>query len=174
MAYAGTVSRVKDSKGVRDVARLIAAGGQDVAAVDLVSGANERRGAHAMRGLHTEAGVGEVIDTQARAQYRARLVDLEADISDADRCNDPHRASRARDERAVLLGELGVAVGLAGRPRTALDPAERARKAVTWRVRDAIQHIEASHPALGRHLRRSVRTGSFCAYDPDQPTEWRL
>jgi predicted ATPase len=174
LAYAGTVTRVKDSKGVRDVAKLIAASGQSIAAVDLVGAGHERSEASAARGLRTESDVGEVLDAEARAQYRTRLVELDEAISDADKCNDPHRASRARDERTFLLAELGAAVGLAGRPRLALDPAERARKAVTWRVRDSINHIEAAHPALGRHLRHAVRTGSFCVYDPDQPTEWRL
>jgi hypothetical protein len=174
LAYAGTVTRVKDSKGLRDVAKLIAAGGQSVAAVDLVGGGHGRSEALSARGLRTEGDVGEVLDAEARAQYRARLVELEDAIGDADRCNDPHRASRARDERTFVLAELGAAVGLAGRPRLALDPAERARKAVTWRVRDSINHIEAAHPLLGRHLRHAVRTGSFCMYDPDQPTEWRM
>jgi predicted ATPase len=174
LAYAGTVTRVKDSKGVRDVAKLIAASGHAIAAVDLVSGGGERAEASPERGLRTESDVGEVLDAEARAQYRARLVELDETISDADRCNDPHRASRARDERTFLIAELGAAVGLAGRPRLALDPAERARKAVAWRVRDSINHIEAAHPALGRHLRHAVRTGSFCVYDPDQPTVWRL
>ena len=88
--------------------------------------------------------------------------------------NDPERASRAREEREFILAELGAAVGLGGRVRRVLDPAERARKAVTGRIRDAISHIEAQHPQLGRHLRRSVRTGSFCVYDPPEPTAWRL
>ena len=174
LAYAGTVTRVKDSKGVRDVAKLIAAGGQSIAAVDLVGGGHGRSEASSAHGLRTESDVGELLDAEARAQYRARLVELEEAIGDADRCNDPHRASRARDERTFVLAELGAAVGLAGRPRLALDPAERARKAVAWRVRDSINHIEAAHPALGRHLRHAVRTGSFCMYDPDQPTLWRL
>ncbi|MGH7722031.1 MAG: ATP-binding protein [Candidatus Dormibacteria bacterium] len=175
LAYAGMVARVKHSKGVRDLARLIAAPGRSVAAVDLVSAGSERAAAVPPEpGLRTEADAGELLDAEARAQYRARLADLEEAISDAERCNDPLRASGARDERAFLLAELGAAVGLAGRPRLALDPAERARKAVAWRVRDSIGHIAAAHPALGRHLRRSVRTGSFCVYDPDQPTEWRL
>ncbi|MDQ2960089.1 MAG: hypothetical protein M3R48_03435 [Candidatus Dormibacteraeota bacterium] len=174
LAYAGTVVRVKDSKGMRDLAKLIAARGQSLAAVDLVSGGSERTGASAGRGLRIEGDVGEVLDAEARAQYRARLVELEEEVRDADACNDPHRASRARDERSFLLSELGAAVGLAGRPRVALDPAERARKAVAWRVRDSISHIEAAQPLLGRHLRRSVRTGSFCVYDPDQPTEWMV
>jgi hypothetical protein len=174
LSYAGTVARVKDSKGVRDMAKLIAARGHSIAAVDLVNDGGSRTEASPERGLHIEGDVGEVLDAQARAQYRARLLELDDAVRDADECNDPHRASLARDERTFLLSELGAAVGLAGRPRVALDPAERARKAVTWRVRDSISHIEAVHPALGRHLRLSVRTGSFCVYEPDQPIEWRL
>ena len=36
LAYAGVVTRVRDSKGMRDIARLLAAQGRGVAAVDLV------------------------------------------------------------------------------------------------------------------------------------------
>jgi hypothetical protein len=125
-------------------------------------------------GLGVEGDVGEALDAQARAQYGARLADLEDDVSQAEANNDPERASRAREEREFLLTELGAALGLGGRARRALDPAERARKAVTWRTRDAISHIEAAHADLGRHLRRSVRTGSFCVYDPPEPTCWHL
>ena len=53
-----------------------------------------------------------------------------------------------------------------------LDPAERARKAVTWRIRDAISRITGADRALGDHFRRSVRTGAFCVYDPPEPTTW--
>jgi hypothetical protein len=28
--------------------------------------------------------------------------------------------------------------------------------------------------AVGRHLARSVRTGTFCLYEPDQPVRWSL
>ena len=41
-------------------------------------------------------------------------------------------------------------------------------------IRDAVNNIEAAHPSLGRHLRRSLRTGSFCVYDPPESVEWRL
>ena len=174
LAYAGTVARIKDSKGMRDVAKLIAANGQSIAAVELAGGGPGRMEMSSVHGLHTEGDVGEMLDAEARAQYRARLVDLDEVIRDADNFNDPHRAARARDERTFLLAELGAAVGLAGKPRLALDPAERARKAVAWRVRNSIKHIAAAHPALGRHLRHAVRTGSFCVYDPDRPTTWRL
>jgi hypothetical protein len=43
---------------------------------------------------------------------------------------------------------------------------------VTWRIRDALARIEAVHPELGQHLRRSVRTGTFCVYAPNDPVDW--
>ena len=121
-----------------------------------------------------ESDVGEALDADARAQYRTRLIDLEEEIAEAVANNDPEEASVAREEREFLLAELGAAVGLGGRARRVLDPAERALKAVTGRIRDAISHIEAAHPQLGRHLRLSIRTGSFCVYDPPEATNWRL
>ena len=48
----------------------------------------------------------------------------------------------------------------------AVSDAERARKAVTARIRDAIRRIGAAHPDLGAHLDRTVRTGTTCRYDP--------
>jgi hypothetical protein len=44
--------------------------------------------------------------------------------------------------------------------------AERARKAVTARIRDAIRRVAEAHPEFGAHLDRSVRTGTVCRYDP--------
>lgn len=31
-----------------------------------------------------------------------------------------------------------------------------------------------SHPALGRHLREAVRTGTWCTYRPETPIHWQL
>jgi hypothetical protein len=38
---------------------------------------------------------------------------------------------------------------------------------VTKAVRSAVRRLEDQHPELGRHLSLAVRTGTFCAYDPD-------
>ena len=176
LTFMGKTVRLRDSKGLRDIAQLMATPGREVAAVDLASG---RGKPVAMRelaelGMSAEADAGEMLDSEARAQYRERLTDLEQEIDDADAANDPERAGRAREEREFLLAELSAAVGLSGRPRRALDPAERARKAVTWRIRDALNHVDAAHAELGRHLRRSVRTGGFCVYEPAEPATWRL
>lgn len=178
LTYEGVVARLKDSKGLRDIARLLQTPGIEVAAVDLGSGGSGARGTRGSGTRDLDLGVegdaGEALDATARAEYRFRLLDLEEEIDEADANNDPERASGAREEREFLLGELRAAVGLGGRARRVLDPAERARKAITGRIRDAVIHVEAACPRAGHHLRRSIRTGSFCVYDPPSPTKWRL
>ena len=77
-------------------------------------------------------------------------------------------------ERDILLAQLSAAVGLGGRQRSGIDPAERARKAVSGRIREAMNRGVAVHPELGRHLRRSIRTGALCLYDPPEPINWTL
>jgi hypothetical protein len=37
-----------------------------------------------------------------------------------------------------------------------------------------VSKVEAAHPALGAHLRASVRTGTFCSYQPERPPSWKL
>jgi pimeloyl-ACP methyl ester carboxylesterase len=51
--------------------------------------------------------------------------------------------------------------------------AERARKAVTARVRDAIARVRAVHPELGAHLDGAISTGLSCAYSPARPIRWK-
>jgi hypothetical protein len=83
------------------------------------------------------------------------------------------RGARAQQELDFLTGELTAAYGLRG-PRRAGDPAEKARSAVTARIRTAIARIGDAHPGLGSHLSGSVRTGRFCSYRPDGATAWRV
>ncbi len=172
LTYGGEVVRLKDSKGLRDIARLLAAPGVDMAAVDLAGAATAGVGRSARviaeLGLNVEGDAGPVLDEEARRQYRSRLLDLEEDEADAREANDPVRLSHAREERDYLIAELRASVGLGGHGRRSLDPAERARKTVTWRIRDAMTRIEGAHPALGRHLRRSLHTGTFCRYDREE------
>lgn len=178
--FARQTVRLKDSKGLQDIARLLGCPGRGLAAVDLAAGAP--RGTRlgivgppvAHEGWGPQGDVGPLVDAEARKQYRQRIADLEEELASAEATNDLERVSRGRQEREYLLSELGAAVGLGGRERRALDPTERARKAVTGRIMRDIARIEAVHPSLGRHLRRSIRTGAFCIYDPPAPTAWGL
>lgn len=176
MSFGGKTVRIRAAKGIQDLSKLLASPRREFACGELIAVPQVRLAAPrpSETEFGVERGVGPLLDEVARNAYRGRLSDLEEEISDAETCNDTERLSRARQERGFLLAELGAAVGLGGRNRSALDPAERARKAVAWRIRDSIARIERLHPALGRHLRYSVRTGAFCVYDPPRPTHWTV
>ena len=74
----------------------------------------------------------------------------------------------------ALVEHLTAAYGLGGRARRGGDPRERARTAVTARVREAIKRVVEADAELGEHLRRSVQTGTFCTYDPVSELRWEL
>jgi hypothetical protein len=119
--------------------------------------------------LETVVGGGGLpaLDAQARDAYRRRLAEVEDDLEDARRCNDPTRAELAERDRDYLVAELARAIGLGGRLRTVGSDAERARTAVTRTLRYAIDQLTERHPTLAAHLDNCVRTGTYCSYRPD-------
>src|SRR6185436_13558966 len=151
-------------KGLHDLARLLAAQGDEIHALDLGAAAD---------GATPQGHAGEILDDEARRAYKERIHELREERELAEAANDTERAERAREELDAIGEALGSAYGLGGRARRSGDHAERARSAVTWRIRSAITRVEAVHPTLGRHLKNSVRTGTFCAYMPEQPVDWR-
>ncbi len=162
VAFGGASGVVRHVKGMTDLSVLLARPGAEVHALDLAGAPAAPR----------EADTGPVLDDRARAAYKVRLEELDEEIDGAALDDDRERQVRAEEERSFLLAELGAAYGLGGRARRTGAAAERARSAVTWRIRDAIRRIEEVHPDLGEHLRRSVRTGTFCRYDPERPVTW--
>jgi hypothetical protein len=45
--------------------------------------------------------------------------------------------------------------------------AERARVNITRAIKRALHTIDEHHPALGRHLAATIKTGAYCSYTPD-------
>jgi hypothetical protein len=160
--FGGTARRVKDSKGMRDIARLVARPGVAVAALDLLGG------------LVVERDLGPVLDGTARTTYRRRITEIDDALDAADTSGDADRSASLTAERHHLVAELSAAVGLGGRPRPTGSSAERARTTVTTRVKDALRRLDSAHPEAARHLRRSLRTGGFCRYDPDPIATWEV
>jgi hypothetical protein len=115
-----------------------------------------------------------VIDETARARYKRRIGELETDIDEAHERGDGEAAAEAQEELDALITQLTAAYGLGGRFRRTPDHVERARKAVSRRLRDAISRIAHAHPRLGRHLDASIRTGAFCSYQPERDTVWAI
>jgi hypothetical protein len=169
LAFGGRSVPLRDAKGLRDLAILLATPGREVAATELVTGVANAAAA-GLAGL----GADPVLDDQARAAYRARLTQLDDELAEADRHHDIERSVRLATERDALIDELTSAAGLGGRPRRLGDVTERARTTVTARIRDAIGRIERVHPELGRHLRASIVTGARCSYRPAETVRWSI
>jgi hypothetical protein len=162
VTFNGTTSSLRASKGMRDLATLLAAPGREVAALDLV----------AAGGTVVQGTAGPALDARAREAYRSRLAEIEAELDEADHAGDLGRSTALHEERDALVHELTGAYGLGGRDRATGASAERARTAVRSRIRDALRRIEAADERLARHLDQSVRTGTFCVYDPETPVRW--
>ena len=99
---------------------------------------------------------------------------LQAELVEAEDAHDQGGADKARLEMDWLVEQLLAATGHGGRPRRTGGSHERARSAVGWRIRAAIKSITEVHPALGHHLRDTVRTGAWCSYQPTSPVPWTL
>jgi hypothetical protein len=164
VVYEGRSSRLRHTKGMTDIARLLAQPGREIHALDLMGD-----GVTAL----SSSGI-EALDDTARAAYKQRLLELETELEAADASADLARSERLLGEREAVLAELSAAYGMAGRARRSGGSADRARSAVTQRIKDALGRIERDHPEAGRHLQRSLRTGTFCVYEPDGPVAWAL
>lgn len=161
--YRGRAARLHDRKGLHDLATLVSQPGVDVHVLRLAG--------DALQETHV---ANPLLDAQAREEYRRRLADLDSEVSRADDEHDIGRRERAAMERDALLDELRRATGMGGRDRGFGSEAERARKAVAARLRDAIQRIGEVLPELGGHLERSIRTGGYCRYEPDVAVAWTV
>ena len=181
IAYADRVVRLKDSRGLQYLVRLLRHAGQEILAIDLVQGAptGDRGtgiGAQTAAPISGPQSTDPALDAQAKAAYKQRLDELRDELSEAETNNDLGRAERARAEIDMLAAQLRGALGLGGRDRPAGSDLERARSAVGKRIRAEIKRIRSVHPALGRHLAATVTTGYFCAYNPDRDdaVKWEL
>jgi tetratricopeptide (TPR) repeat protein len=135
-----------DAPGLGDIARLLGAPGVGVHVTELQSPGP--------------------VDLVARREYEARVGELAGDLVEAERSGDRVAAALLRAERDVLAAALDGGA--------AADPLDLLRLTVAARVRLALDRIERARPAVGRHLRQSVRTGTICAYAPEGRSRWAL
>lgn len=148
LAFGGQQAVVPDIAGLGHIAALLAAEGRPVHVIDLV-----------------EAVPGD----RVVVELQSRLAEIDAQLVAGER--EPVAAALARAERDFLRAELAV---LAAGQSPAGEVGDRARRLVALRVRTSLDRIDNVLPALARHLRRGVRTGTFCLYEPERPEGWKL
>jgi pimeloyl-ACP methyl ester carboxylesterase len=166
IAFAGKRCHLKHARGLLDLSLLLSRPGQELLATQLVEGTDAVASA--------PPPADPILDERARTEIKSRLRKLERALAEAEASADAAALERTRDEREALLRELRAATGLGGRRRALADPVERARKAVTGRIRDSIDKIREALPELAHHLDQSITTGRVCTYSPRRPLRWRL
>jgi len=182
VGYAGMTVLLRHSRGLALLAHLVRCPGRDIHVRELDSitpsgGSPVAREAPAPDAslLPLPGDGGELLDAQARDEYRRRVVELREELDHAEQRHDLGRAETLRAELDLLVDELRAAVGPGGRVRRVSSDAERERVAITRRIRSAIAQIAKHHPSLGEHLASTVTTGYYCAYRPgaaaDPPRE---
>ena len=161
ISYENQSFRIADAKGINDIARLLSMPGEQIHCSELMGSMVKMRGE-------------QLIDEKAKKNYKARLLSLQEDLSLAAAHNDYQQSAALQKEYDDILDMLSNSMGLNGRTRKSDDPIEKVRSAVTWRIRNSIKKIATIHPALGKHLSNSIKTGIFCSYRPEKNVSWHL
>jgi tetratricopeptide (TPR) repeat protein len=175
IAYSGAMVVLRDTRGVELLAHLIEHPWIEIPASTLMRQGAEPRGAVVEERSLAEDGLsirttlgdaGEPIDETALRDYEKRLDVLRAELEQARNNHDVGWAGHVQAEIESLQNQLAGAFGLRARGRRIGSDAERARVAVTKRLREVIRRVEPLHEGLARHLRAAIRTGTRCSYRP--------
>lgn len=148
-------------KGFHDLNKLLAKPGHSFHCAELMGAVLDERGT-------------KVIDARAKKEYQRKILDLQEEIQFHESSNDFIRAEEIQAQYDQLVDHLSQSLGLQGQIRTTGRTIDKARSAVTWRIRSAISRIEKVHPSMGKHLNNAVKTGTLCSYLPEKNTEWEL
>ena len=180
--FDGQDVHIRDSKGVRCLAVLLAHPGVEIAALELAGPARRpgcsRSGRFRRRAFRVShrAMPGRRSTPRPRPHTGGGSNELREELEEAESFNDPERAAKAREEMDFLARELAAAVGLGGRDRKTASNAERARVAVTKAVRATLKRIGEMDEPSAQELAATIRTGTFCSYEPDRrrPISWTI
>jgi hypothetical protein len=179
ISYLDQSFRLKDMRGLHYIAYMLAHPNERFHVRELSAsvGGKALSPATSDPSLHADGeDAPPILDSKAKADYRARLSELRADLEEAEQMNDRGRAERIRQELEFVDEELSAAVGLNGRDRKMSDLAERTRVRIGKAIRSALRGIQQHDPSLAHHLTSCIRTGYYCAYlpDPRQRPSWKL
>ena len=166
-----TSVRLRDTKGMRYLAEVVAQPGVERHALDLVDLVEGLAAADTGIDRRKLGDAGEMLDARSRALYRERVAALRDEVEDALAAEDDERAATVQAELDALIAELARAFGLGGRERKASNAAEKARLNVTRAIRKATSKLVEALPVPGAVLDRRVKTGVFCSYEPHPDDE---
>ncbi len=170
IGWEDTILNLPATLGMAAIHRLLQRPGEAIPAIELNQNEAAAITTSILRDLRVMDGAGPptlLLDRRARDEIRARLEDVETEISTADESGDLGRAESLGAERDSILETLEQSLDHRHRSRSFVSEAERARINVTRTIRSAIGRLRQVVPALGEHLDRLITTGRMCSYTPD-------
>ncbi|WP_205511597.1 tetratricopeptide repeat protein [Longitalea arenae] len=159
LSYDGTLVQMPELKGFYDIQKMLREPRQLFHCAELMGSSVNDQGE-------------KLIDEKARKEYQRKILDLQIDLQEAEQRSDFARIEKLQAEYDKLVDHLSRSLGLKGKARESGSTVEKARSALTWRIRNAIARIEQHHPLLGAHLSNAIKTGILCAYQPDRDISW--
>ena len=178
IAFGGKTIRLHQSKGLIYLSHLLANPAQEihVLALEALAQGAPNSSSNEVQLIEPASDAGEILDRQAKAQYRARAKEILEELEEARARNDLGRIEMLNDELEAISEQLSAGSGLSGRERRALSNVERARVRIKNTMNGALARLDKAHPLLARHLTSAIKTGVFCSYQPDsaQTARWLL
>jgi hypothetical protein len=139
VGYVESTIRLKRLKGLNLIAYLLSRPHQEVHVLELSKiGALGTGGTAEDNYTADGSDLGPTLDHCAKLAYRQRIQELREESEEAHSFNDLERAAKIDEEIRFITCELARAIGLGGRDRKTVSPAERARLRVTNAIRWAI------------------------------------
>jgi tetratricopeptide (TPR) repeat protein len=184
IVFEGRLVRVRHARGLAIMAALLAQPYEELHVLDLIgtvhcapspdsTGRRRRRMERSRTTVAAlSADLGPLLDKRAREEYRKRAVELQSELTEAERFNDLGRMTALRSEIDLLVTELKRAYGRYGRPRLVGAVTERARVNIRNNLTTALNILKRFDQGLWRHLDGALRTGTFCSYRPERPVPW--
>lgn len=151
---------LKDSKGLQDLRKLLLRPDEEFHCSELAG-----------NGAIEEKGV-EMFDNKAKTAYQKRIIEIQNAIMEAELMGNTHQTEQLHWEYEEVLDHVSKSSGLGHNARLTSGSVDKIRSAVTLRIKSCIKKISKEHAALGKHLSVSVKTGTFCSYQPEEKLRW--
>jgi 7-cyano-7-deazaguanine synthase in queuosine biosynthesis len=172
-----------DTKGMRAIAYLLAHPGEDVSALLLarvcegvppVADGVHAPGEEWVEGARSDPfGETEEVLSQSEIRDLKRRAATEKEQRErALKAGDHTEATRLEKSIAAIERTLKTGLDHRGRSRRFSGAKEKARKAVTNSIRNALKRIEKEHHDLWKHLNAAIHTGGDCSYRAASELTW--
>ncbi len=160
LAFDGVACQIKENRGLVYLAHLLREPHREFHVLALAAHVSPESSTM-MSSAETSSG------GQLHVATKQRLAELREELEEAQEFHDQGRIEWLQDEIAVLSDDLMDAMGLGEHAAAENVEAERARVNISRAIKVAIKKIDECHPALGRHLAHTIKTGTYCSYTPD-------